>query len=397
MMADKNNKRLELPVWPKYEQDEIKAVVNILRSGKGNTWVGQDVKSFENEFSEYIGMPYGVAVCNGTVSLELALYSLGIGDGDDVIVPAKSFIATASCVVIRGARPVFADVDLKSQNITLDTIKDVITKDTRAIIVVHLGGWPCEMDAISKYTRQNNIKLIEDCAQAHGAKYNDQYVGSFGDASSFSFCHDKIISTGGEGGLLLLRDKKVWERAWSYKDHGKDYNAVFNEKRENGFAWVHNTIGTNWRLTEMQASIGRVQLRKLKEWVDKRRRNAQILVDGIKNIKCVEIFTPQVHEQHAYYRFYLFIKEAYLKEGWNRNRVIETFNKKGVPCFQGGCSEIYRENAFLDENYQPEKRLNNAEILDRESLCFLVHHTLTENDMNYMLLIIVDVFASAQK
>jgi len=387
----------KLPGWPHYDQDEIDAVTNVLLSGKGNAWVGEHVNIFEKEFAEYIGMPHGVAVCNGTVSLELALYALGIGEGDDVIVPAKSFIATASSVVIRGARPVFADVDFKSQNITLDTIKDVITKDTRAIIVVHLGGWPCEMDIISEYARQNNIKLIEDCAQAHGAKYNGQYVGSFGDASSFSFCQDKIISTGGEGGMLLLRDKEVWERAWSYKDHGKDYNAVFDEASTNGFTWVHNSMGTNWRLTEIQASIGRIQLRKLEEWVDKRRRNAEILMNGIKNIKCVEIYMPQIHEQHAYYRFYLLIKEAYLKEGWNRNKVIEEFNKKGVACFQGGCSEIYREKAFSDKKYQPEKRMDNAEKLDRESLCFLVHHTLTEKDMNDMLLIINATLASVQK
>jgi len=382
-MADKNNIRLELPVWPEYEQDEIEAVVNVLRLGKGNTWVGQGVKSFENEFADYIGMPYGVAVCNGTVSLELALYALGIGDGDDVIVPARSFIATASSVVTSGAKPVFADVDLKSQNITLDTIKDVITKDTRAIIVVHLSGWPCEMDAISKYARQNNIKLIEDCAQAHGAKYNDQYVGSFGDASSFSFCQDKIISTGGEGGLLLLRDKKVWERAWSYKDHGKDYNAVFNERCENGFAWVHNSIGTNWRLTEMQAAIGRIQLKKLDSWVDQRKKNAQQLTKCFRKIEALRVTTPDETISHAYYKYYAFVRPEMLKPEWDRIRILNEIIDNGVPCFTGSCPEIYKEKAF--EDYQGSmERLPIAKELGETSLMFLVHPTLGEKEIRYV-------------
>jgi len=393
---NKKNVHHPFPVWPQYEQDEINAVVEVLQSGKNNAWVGDQVLSFEREFASFIGAPYAIAVCNGSVALELALYSMGIGPGDDVIVPCKSFIASASSVVMRGARPLFADIDPQSQNITIGTIKKVITPKTRAIIVVHFAGWPCEIESICKYARQNKLKVIEDCAQAHGAKYKGKYVGSFGDAAAFSFCHDKIM-TMGEGGILLLRDKEKWLRAWSYKDHGKDYNVTRNQSDKFAFQWVHNSFGTNWRLTEMQAAIGRVQLKKLPQWTIKRRSNAQALILDLKDIPGIRIYEPLEYIEHAYYRCYAFIDKNQLQPGWNRDKIVKEINNKGVPCFEGSCSEIYLEKAFVNARFTPSERLPTGRRLAEESICFLVHPTLNKKDITDISNIISSILVVALK
>jgi len=394
------NKRLierstkhDLPMWPAYEKDEIDAVVNVLKSGKTNTWTGSNVTSFEQEFSKYIGMRNGIAVANGTVALELALHALGIGQDDDVIVPCKSFIATASSVVVAGAKPVFADIDEHSQNITVESIKNVITKNTKAIIIVHLGGLPCEMDSICKFVKERDIFLIEDCAQAHGAQYKGKYVGSFGDAAAFSFCQDKIM-TMGEGGILLLRDKVAWKRAWSYKDHGKDYDTVFNNKHSPGFRWVHTTFGTNWRMTEMQAAIGRVQLKKLPQWLSIRNYNASILTKSLKIIPGIRVYEPPDHIVHAYYRYYCIVEIDDFKSDWNKDRLIKALNDEGVPCQDGGCSEIYLEKAFIDADLNPDIRLPNAKKLSEESICFLVHPTLKKSHMRKISVAIQNVLSA---
>lgn len=392
---NEETKKPVFPTWPQYAQDEIDAVSAVLRSGNANAWTGDQVRTFAQEFAEYIGAPYGIAVCNGTVALELALYALGISPDDDVIVPCKSFVATASSVVVYGARPVFADVDPESQNITVKNIKKVMTPKTRAIIVVHLGGWPCAMDTVCEFAAQNNLQVIEDCAQAHGATYKGKRVGSFGDAAAFSFCQDKIMTTGGEGGMLLLRDKKAWQRAWAYKDHGKDYDAVSQPCKDAGFQWVHHTFGTNWRMTEVQAAIGRKQLKKLPKWLSTRRRNAGILHDGLKDIQGLRLSGPPDYIEHAYYRYYVFVETNKLRKGWNKGRIIEALMARGIPCFEGSCSEIYREKSFSDAGLAPASRLPTGKILSETSLCFLVHPTLTEKDMEIMCNVICEVMAGA--
>ena len=185
---------------------------------------------------------------------------------------------------MRGATPVCADIDSVSQNLTAETISAAITPRTRAVVVVHLAGWPCDMDAIIALCRPRGIVVIEDCAQAHGARYKGRPVGSFGDAAAFSFCQDKIITTGGEGGMLLLDDTAAWEKAWAYKDHGKSYDALFQREHPPGFRWVHESFGSNWRMTEMQAVIGRLQLRKLADWSARRRQLAGWLADGLDGL-----------------------------------------------------------------------------------------------------------------
>jgi dTDP-4-amino-4,6-dideoxygalactose transaminase len=366
--------------WPNFEADEIEAAARVLRCGKVNYWTGEEGRQFEREFAAYANCSFGVAVANGTVALELALYALGIGPGDEVIVPSRTFIASASCATMRGATPVLADVDHCSQNLTVDTILRLLTPRTKAIIAVHLAGWPCDMDSIMELSRSRGLKVIEDCAQAHDATYRGRPVGCFGDLAAFSFCQDKIMTTGGEGGMLTTNDPLIWRRAWSFKDHGKSYDAVYNRIHPPGFRWLHESFGTNWRLTEMQSAIGRVQLAKLQKWVEIRRRNAGILLRGFSPISALRVPKPPEEIGHSYYKYYAFIRPESLRDGWSRDRIMSAIQAEGIPCFAGSCSEIYLEKAF-PESMRPSHRLEVARELGETSLMFLVHPTLSENDM----------------
>jgi dTDP-4-amino-4,6-dideoxygalactose transaminase len=366
--------------WPHFEPDEIEAVCNVLRSGKINYWTGDEGRQFEMEFAAQAGCKYAVAVANGTVALELALFSLGIGQGDEVIVPSRTFIASASCAVMRGARPILADVDRDSQNITIRTIKPLITARTKAVIAVHLAGWPCEMESILELAREHNLKVIEDCAQSLGATYHGRPVGSFGDVAAFSFCQDKIMTTGGEGGMVTTNDGAIWERAWSFKDHGKSYDAVYHREHSLGFRWLHESFGTNWRLTEMQSSLGRIALKKLPAFVEKRRKNAAVLVQSFSGIPGLRVTVPPAEIGHSYYKFYTFVRPETLRDEWTRDRIMAAIMAEGIPCFSGCCSEIYLEKAFpLD--MRPSERLEVARELGETSLMFLVHPTLSPQDM----------------
>ncbi|MFH0827787.1 MAG: DegT/DnrJ/EryC1/StrS aminotransferase family protein, partial [Candidatus Omnitrophota bacterium] len=375
--------------WPYFGRDEIRAVNRVLRSGKVNQWTGEEVFNFEKEYAQYLGVKHAVALANGSVALDIALLVLGIGPGDEVIVPCRSFVASASCVALRNAIPVFADIDRDSQNITVEAVEKVFTKRTKAVLAVHLAGWPCELSALRNFCNRKGIFLIEDCAQAHGAEYQGKPVGSLGDVSCFSFCQDKIITTGGEGGLLATNNKKIWEKAWSLKDHGRNYQAMFNKKHSRGFVWAVESFGTNYRMTEMQAAIGRIMLAKLNSWVDKRRKLAEILNQGFAKLSPLRVTIPPAEARHAYYKYYVFVKPKELKSGWDRDRIIHTLNKKGIPCGFGSCPEIYREKAFRklfqSVSRAAQKRLPIARELGETSLMFRVHPTLTEEDMRFVV------------
>ncbi len=370
-----------LPPWPHFAADEIDAVRAVLASGKANYWTGGECAAFESEFASCVGSKYAVALANGSVALELALHALDIGRGDEVVVPARSFMATASCVVLRGARPIFADVDAHSGNISAQTIAAAVTPATRAVIVVHLGGWPCDMDPILELARERGIAVIEDCAQSHGAKYKGRVTGSIGDIGAFSFCQDKIMTTGGEGGLLVTDDRRLWERAWSYKDHGKSYDAVFNREHPPGFRWLHESFGTNWRMTEMQAAIGRRQLAKLPAWLAARRRHAKRLEQELARTRGLILRSQPESVENAYYKFYAFLDPRVLAPGWNRQRIIAAVSAEGIPCAEGSCSEMYLEKAFVDAGLAPHERLPVARELGETSLIFMVHPTMKERDI----------------
>ncbi len=369
------------PAWPFFEEDEIEAVRKVLASGKVNYWTGEEGKNFEKEFAEYIGTGYAVALANGTVSLELALRAAGVGPGDEVVVSPRTFVATASAVVLRGARPVFADVDRESGNITAETILPLLNGKTRAIIPVHLGGWPCEMDPIMGLARERGLVVIEDCAQAHGAECRGRRVGSIGDMGSFSFCQDKIITTGGEGGMITTGSRRYWELVWSYKDHGKSYEAVYNRKHPPGFRWLHETFGTNARMTEMQAALGRAALKKLESRLDIRFQNARIYHRRLAGLPALRIPEPPPEVRHAYYRHYCYVVPDRLRPDWNRDRIMGELNTLGFPVQSGTCCEIYLEKAFVSAGLSPEKRCPHARFLAENSLMLPVHPGLSREDV----------------
>ncbi len=366
--------------WPSFDQPLIDRVAAVLRSGKVNYWTGDEGHRFEEEYAASVGRKHGIALANGTLALELALRVLGIGPGDDVVVTCRTFVASASCAAMLGARPVFADVDADSQNTTAQTIEAALTPNTKAIIAVHLAGWPCEMDPIMQLAHNRGLKVIEDCAQAHGARYKDKPAGSIGDVGAFSYCQDKIMTTGGEGGLIVLDDPELYESAWSFKDHGKSYDAVHRRQHPPGFRWLHETVGTNWRMTEMQAAIGRVLLGRLPDWVHRRREHAQTLKEHLAAIEGIRLTIPPAHIYHSYYKFYCFVRPERLKQGWDRDRIMNAISAEGVPCYSGGCPEVYREGVFAGAA-APGFCLPTAHELGRTSLMLLVHPTLSAQDI----------------
>lgn len=362
--------------WPHYAEDEIAATVAVLRSGKVNYWTGEEGRAFEREYAQATGRIHGIAVANGTLALELALLAFDIGAGDEVITASRTYVASASCAVMRGAKPIVADVDADSQCVTAATLRDALTPRTRAIIAVHLAGWPCPMDEIMALAAERDLIVIEDCAQAHGATWRGRPVGSFGHAGAFSFCQDKIITTGGEGGMLVLDDETAFQKAWAYKDIGRSHDAVYRRRHEPGFRWLTESFGSNWRLTEMQAAIGRVQLAKLPEWTAARRHNAKLLADGLAAMPMLRVPVPPAHVGHAYYKLYAFVRPERLATGWSRDRIMAELTERGIPCSVGSCSEIYREKAFTDRGWGPQRPLPVARALGETSLAFMVHPTL---------------------
>lgn len=368
--------------WPRFDAGDIRAVARVLQSGKVNRWTGEENLRFEAAFAQACGATYAIALANGTLALELALVALEIGPGDEVIVPCRTFIASASCVVMRGATPVVVDVDRESQNLTAATIEPALTERTRAIIAVHLNGWPCDMDPIRELARARGIRLIEDCAQSLGASYKGRPCGSLGDLAAFSFCQDKIITTGGEGGMLVTDDETLYRRAWAYKDHGKDYETVHHKTHQLGFRWLHHGFGTNWRMTEMQAALGRRMLEKLEAWVLQRRYLAEVLANALADAPGLRVPAPaEEGVVHAYYKFYAFVEPAALAPGWDRDRVMAEIVARGVPCFTGICGQIHQEKAFDAPGLRPARELPVSRELMDTGLMFLVHPTLTPEDI----------------
>ncbi|MFD2165472.1 DegT/DnrJ/EryC1/StrS family aminotransferase [Thalassotalea euphylliae] len=368
--------------WPSFTQEESDAVSRVLLSNKVNYWTGQEGRAFEKEFAEYTDSTYAVAVANGTLALDLALHALNIGEGDEVIVTPRTFIASISCIINAGATPIFADVDLNSQNICVETVKPVLTQNTKAIICVHLAGFPCEMDDIMALAQEHDLFVIEDCAQAHGAKYKGKSVGSIGHIGCWSFCQDKIMTTGGEGGMLTTNDETLWRKAWAFKDHGKSYEAVYEREHPPGYRWLHDSFGTNWRLTEMQSAIGRIQTARMPGWTAKRHEYATQLLDIANQIDWLQTEDVPSDVQHAYYKCYIQVNANKLPADWNRDRIIEEIVAQGVPCYSGSCSEVYKEKAFDNTTLRPKTPLPNAKQLGETSLMFLVHPTLTQEEIN---------------
>ncbi|MEM8918557.1 MAG: DegT/DnrJ/EryC1/StrS aminotransferase family protein [Pseudomonadota bacterium] len=368
--------------WPNFSDEEANAVRDVVQSNRVNYWTGQIGREFEKDFAKWTGSAHAIALTNGTVALDLALKALDIGEGDEVIVTPRTFIASVSCVVTAGATPVFADVDPDSGNITPDAICAAISDRTRAIIPVHLAGWPCDMPKIMDIARQNNLYVIEDCAQAHGASVGGQMVGSLGDIGAWSFCQDKIMTTGGEGGMTTTNRPDLWEKMWSYKDHGKSWDAVYNRAHPPGFRWLSESFGTNWRMLEMQAAIGLIQLRQMSQWTNLRTRNAKALQSVLRAFpQAIRVPEPPDGHNHAYYRFYGYVRPEGLKSGWTRDRIVQEVSDLGYPAFQGSCSEVYLEKAFEGTGWTPQERLPVARELGETSVMLLVHPSIEEEQL----------------
>jgi len=370
-----------LASWPQFDDDQIDAATRVLSSGKVNTWTGDQTNAFEQEFAAWCGSSHAIAMANGSLALSSAYLALGLGPGDELITTPRTFIATASSAVLLGAKPVFADVDLDSAAITATTIAPLITPRTKAITVVHLGGWPADMPAICDLARSHGLAVIEDCAQAHGARIHGQSVGSFGDVAAWSFCQDKILTTAGEGGMVTTSGPELWDAMWAFKDHGKTHEAVFGREHPPGFLWLHHRFGSNFRLTELQSSIGRLQLQRLPEWTAARTRNALQLADSLADLPAVRVPLPPEGIEHAWYKFYAFVQPKALADGWNRDRILLEIAALGYPAFSGSCSEIYLEKCFQDAGLAPPGRLPVSRELGETSLMFLVHPTITPEQM----------------
>ena len=379
--------------WPSFTQAEADAVSKVLLSNKVNYWTGQECREFEKEFAQFAGTQHAVAVANGTVALDLALKALGIGAGDDVVVTSRTFLASASSIITAGANPIFADVELDSQNISRRSIEAVLTPNTKAIICVHLAGWMCDMDPIMQLAEEKGIFVIEDCAQAHGAMYKGKSAGSIGHIGAWSFCQDKIMTTGGEGGMVTTNDEGLWKTMWSYKDHGKNFDSVYNKQHPPGFRWLHDSFGTNWRMMEMQAVIGRLQLKQMSEWTSKRNTNMARIQGVFENNPYFTVAKPSADYVHAAYKCYVQVNVDALPDGWSRDRIMAEMSSQAVPCFSGSCSEVYLEKAFDGSAWRPKQSLPNAKQLGESSLMFLVHPTLSDASMQKTVDVITQVIA----
>lgn len=396
--------------WPSFTTEEADAVRDVLLSNKVNYWTGTECRAFEKEYAAWAGTRYAVALANGTLALDVALHALGIGPGDEVVVTPRTFIASVSCVVNAGATPVFADVDADSGNLSAETIARVLTPRTRAVICVHLAGWPCDMDPIMALAEQHGLKVIEDCAQAHGARYKGRSVGSIGHVGAWSFCQDKIMTTGGEGGMVTTNDEALWRDMWSFKDHGKSYAAVYEREHPPGFRWLHEGFGTNWRMLEMQAAVGRIQLRRMAAWTAAREAHAEAILAVCRRhavlrvpefrcnaAKCDPGCAARSGCVHAQYKCYAYVNPERLAEGWSRDRIAAEINARGVPCYQGSCSEVYLERAFDDTGWRPAERLPVARALGETSLMWLVHPTLTAAEIDQTCKVVDEVLGLAAR
>ncbi len=385
--------RTDLPGWPQFDEGDVAATAEVLRSGRVNYWTGEHGRTFEHEFAEWAGVGHAVAVANGTLALEITLRALGIGPGDEVIVPAATFIATASAVAAVGARPVVVDVERDSRALSAHTVLPAVNGRTKAVIVVHVGGYPAPTAELAVLVGSRGLLLVEDCAQAHGARRYGQGVGLHGHSATWSFCQDKIMTTGGEGGAITTADPLLARRCWELKDHGKSYAGVHEQRHPPGFRWLHDSFGSNARMTEMQAVIGRRQLAKLPAWSRIRRRNADLLRTGLGELSALRLPEIAPTVEHAYYRFYGHVRPERLAVGWDRDRILAALAAEGVPCGVGGCTEIYRERAFAA--IAPPNVLPTAEWLGAHSVALPVHPTLQPDDIRSMSAAIRKVFTAA--
>ena len=366
--------------WPNFNNNLIKKVNKVLKSGKINYTTGHFGTKFEKYFSKFIKNKYSIAVCNGTAALEVALKSLKLPKNSEVIVTARSFFSSAACIVNTGYIPIFADVDILTQNISVNEIEKKISKKTKAIICVHLAGLPCDMHSIMHLAKKKKLKVIEDCSQAHGASINNKQVGSFGDVAAWSFCNDKIISTLGEGGMISTSKKNIYNFCKKYINHGTDISRTKSSKiNPQEFIYNKNLFGTNLRITEIQSLAGLEQIKNLKKIQKKREKmskNYHEIINLYKNY--LTSYMPPPNIKCAWYRFYFFLNPKIKNYKKIRFEIIQSLKNDKIKCFTGACPEIYLEKPFIKLKNLKFERLKNCQTLGKISLALDVNHTLTD-------------------
>ena len=366
-------------VWPKYTNTEIALVKNILKVGKVNYWTGGYGKKLEKAFAKFANKKYALCVSNATMALEYSLVALNLNKNDEIIVTPRSYYSSASCILKTKATPVFCDVDLTSQNIDPNDLIKKISKRTKAVIVVHLGGNPSDLEKIKKITKRNKLILIEDCSQAHGARINNKVVGSFGDISIWSFCNDKIISSGGEGGIISLDKKTLFKSLWSYRDIGKDYDKFHRGINSNYyFKWLHDSVGSNFRMTEIQSALAYNQLKNIKKTIERRKLIANEYINKIEKFKWLRIFKDNKKYSSSRYRLNISIIQNFVKEKFNAKKLIKEINKYDFICNEGPCPLIFLEKYFIRKKYKA-KKLENSYVLLNNNISFIIDPTISIN------------------
>ena len=337
--------------WPHFDENAIRAVEQVLRSGKVNYWTGKKGMEFEKRFAEWQGSKYAVSVATGTAALHVALSALGIGPGDEVIVPSYTFIATAFSVVQAGAVPRFADVNIDDHCISVESAEKLVTRRTKAIMPVHLYGNVCDMDKINEFARRHNLFVIEDNAEAFGGEYKGRKTGTLGDIAGCSFCQNKTFTTGGEGGMVTTDNEDLAWRARSFRDHGYDVQQRLSLlELEQKLPYIHNMIGWNYRMTEMQSAIGLAELDRMDTWnMPARRRNARILMDALMplpQIKYGPVDTPERRNGWYVMAFSLDIENM----NCTIREFVEAAGAEGAPCWKVFWPQCHTERAFREHN-----------------------------------------------
>jgi dTDP-4-amino-4,6-dideoxygalactose transaminase len=343
--------KVKLPGWPQFSEKAIHEVEAVLRSGKVNYWTGKRGMEFEKRFAEWQGSKYAVSVATGTAALHVGLAALGIGPGDEVIVPSYTFIATSFSVVQAGAIPRFADVNLEDHCISVESAEKLVTGRTKAIMPVHLYGNVCDMDQIRTLAKKYNLFVVEDNAEAYGGEYKGKKTGTMGDVAGCSFCQNKTFTTGGEGGMMTTDDEEIAWRARSFRDHGYDVKQRLSLlELEQKLPYIHNMVGWNYRMTEMQSAIGLAELDRIEDWnMPARRRNANIIIGALKQMPEVKFFPIDTPERRN--GWYVM---AFSLDTDNMNCDIREFvvaaGAEGAPCWKVFWPQCHTERAFQEAN-----------------------------------------------
>ena len=325
-MSFKQDAKKNFPSWPIYDESEIKALENVIKSG--NWWCGapgthegENLWKFQDEFAKFQESKHCIGVCNGTVAIESALMALDVGLGDEVIVSDYTFVASASAVVATNAVPIFCDIDPETLVLDVDKVNELITSRTKAIIPVHLGGNPVQMDVLVEIAQKNNLYIIEDCAHAHGSRYKGKRLGNWGDAGAFSFQASKVL-TAGEGGAIITNSEELAQKIYSYIDCGRKANAYF---------YKHYSYGTNYRMTEYQAAVLRTQLRKFPSQHELRNMNARYFMKELNKIDGIKVMKPTPGTSELGWYIYPIIFEPDKFGGLNKSQFYKKLNRGGIP------------------------------------------------------------------